>query len=153
MRHLFKTAPRIFIIPFHTAHHYYQLNILVRSKDYWIGFVCLAGSWEHNPKGAGLQVPFQFLSGRPFVHMFSHWLVLSYSVNIPQTPKIFTDSEPPIKWLLGELIRGAPDRDREGVGWPCRGLGFFCFILFIINQFDILNCSLGASPTLLWFVL
>ena len=28
---------------------------------------------------------------------------------LPRTPKIFTDSEPPIKWLIGGLIRGAPD--------------------------------------------
>ena len=34
----------------------------------------------------------------------------SYTANIPRTPNFFfTDSEPPIKLLLGGLIRGAPD--------------------------------------------
>ena len=35
--------------------------------------------------------------------------LLSYSPNIPWTPNIFTDSGPPIKGLLGGLIRGAPN--------------------------------------------
>ena len=32
-----------------------------------------------------------------------------HMIIIPRTPQIFTDSEPPIKWLIGVLIRGAPD--------------------------------------------
>ena len=44
-------------------------------------------------------------------------LVVSYSANIPQTPNIFTYSRPPIKLLLGGLIRGAPDPPNPPYGW------------------------------------
>ena len=35
--------------------------------------------------------------------------LLKDSANLPRTPNIFTDSGPPMYWLLGGLIRGDPD--------------------------------------------
>ena len=55
--------------------------------------------------------PKRFSRSRPSVCAdVSTWLLsLSYTANWPWTPNIFTDSEPPIKWLVGGLIKGAPD--------------------------------------------
>ena len=36
--------------------------------------------------------------------------------NIPQTPNIFTDSGPPLKLLVGGLIRGDPDPNNRPYG-------------------------------------
>ena len=41
---------------------------------------------------------------------------MSYLANVPWTPNIFTDSGPPIKWLLGGLITGAPDPSNPPYG-------------------------------------
>ena len=46
--------------------------------------------------------------GRPTVSTSPFGFVLSYAANIPPTPIISTDSEPPIKFLLEGLIKGAP---------------------------------------------
>ena len=43
-----------------------------------------------------------------------HWCYIK--VNEPWTPKIFTDSEPPIKLLIGGLIIGAPDPPTPPMG-------------------------------------
>ena len=85
-------------------------------------------------------------SVRPYVGTSPIRSVLSYFANIPQTPNIFTDSGPPIKLLLGGLIRGAPNppnppygggakiyfggsllmdhSEQHGVKYFCEALGF-----------------------------
>ena len=64
-----------------------------------------------DPRGASLHEAFQFSSVRPSVRLYIRTspfgLVLSYTANLPRTHNIFTDSEPPIKLLIGVLIRGA----------------------------------------------
>ena len=47
---------------------------------------------------------------RPSLRPSPHYIsVLSHTINLPRTPNICTDSGPPMYWLLGGLIRGAPD--------------------------------------------
>ena len=41
--------------------------------------------------------------------------VLSYAANIPPTPIISTDSEPPVKFRLEGLIKSVPTPNREGL--------------------------------------
>ena len=67
---------------------------------------------------ASLQETFKFLSVRTSLRTFVHTSVrMSVSNSFScvllgqytSDPNIFTDSGPPLKWLLGGLIRGAPD--------------------------------------------
>ena len=53
------------------------------------------------------------LSVRPYC-MSPLLLVLSYRAITPHTPHIFTDSEPPIKWIIGATMRGAFDPPNPG---------------------------------------
>jgi hypothetical protein len=57
-----------------------------------------------DPRGAGLAQAFQISSVRPYVRPSVRptpfGLIWSYTANIPRTPNNFTDSGPPIKWLL-----------------------------------------------------
>ena len=52
--------------------------------------------------------------------------------NTPRTPKIFTDSEPPIKLLLGGLIRGAPTPPNT----PSGGAEVFLLGLLLMDHSD-----------------
>ena len=66
----------------------------------------------------------------PAPYIFSWWM--SYSANIPGTPNIFTDSGPPIKWLLGGLVRGAPDPHNP----PYGGAEIYLGGLLLMYHFD-----------------
>ena len=61
------------------------------------------------------QAPFILLLGR--IKRWHEAKTSCHMNNIPRTPKIFTDSEPPIKWIIGGLIRGAPTPLTPIMGW------------------------------------
>ena len=77
-------------------------------KDWPTKSIIFAGPKRGRPTGRswifGLYIR---LSVRPPDRLYD--LVVSYTANILKTPKVFQHSEPPIKLLLGGLIRVAPD--------------------------------------------
>ena len=54
-----------------------------------------------DPRGTSLHEAFQILSVCSSVRTSALIWVLSYTANLPWNPNIFADSEPPIKWPLG----------------------------------------------------
>ena len=68
------------------------------------------------PRGANLHKGFKFLYARSSVCPSPLVLVSSYTAIIPRTPYTFSDSEPPIKWLIGVQIIGDPNPPKPPSG-------------------------------------
>ena len=114
---LHKNKNRVFF-----TYHYNHSFSLHSSTNTVSLYTVVHNQFLPDPRRAGLHEAFQFSFVRTSVCTSPIRSVVSYSANITRTPNIYTDSGPPIKRLVGGLIRGAPTPLTPPMGGP----KYFC---------------------------